>query len=97
VALVLGVNTGVLPELAALADPAGIDLAEGAFLVALARQSLARAHGWPVLAELEPCSWSQSPAVRPGTSFRAADGILTLLRRTLMPRSLTGHHRGCLG
>lgn len=52
-ALVVGVSTVVRPELAALigADPQ--THTEGAFMLALARRSIAERHGWPVVARVE--------------------------------------------
>lgn len=78
-ALVLAVNVAVPSGLAGLtgAEPGG--LAEGAFLLALTRSSLARRHGWQAYTEI-PRGWREPPGRDPaGPSFLAADPVVSLL------------------
>jgi hypothetical protein len=84
-ALVLAVNVAVLPGLAGLAGAEPSHVAEGAFLLALTRSSLARRHEWQALAEVTrgTCPADQD---RDGTSFLAADAVVSLLT-TLRPGS----------
>jgi 3-oxoacyl-(acyl-carrier-protein) synthase len=84
-ALVLAVNVAAPVGLARLTDAEPSTIAEGAFVVALTRSSLARRHGWRAHTELlrsasEPTS--RDPA---GATFLAADAIVSLL--TTMRRS----------
>ena len=78
-ALVLAVNLAVPAELARLAGTEPGRIAEGAFLLALTRSSVARRHGWQVLAEIprgrpEPVRLDDTK-----TSFLAADAVISLL------------------
>jgi hypothetical protein len=66
--------TGVAPDRLA-------DLTEGAFLVALTRASVARRHGWRALTELH--RGARAPASLDGTTFLAADALVSLLTTTL--------------
>jgi 3-oxoacyl-(acyl-carrier-protein) synthase len=85
-ALVLAVNVAVPAGLAGLAGLAGTDpgrIAEGAFLLALTRASVARRHGWQVQAEIprgtaEPAGTAPDPD-HPGMTFQAADAVVSLL------------------
>jgi 3-oxoacyl-(acyl-carrier-protein) synthase len=85
-ALVLGVSTVIRPGLAPLigADPA--TQTEGAFLLALTRESLALEHGWTVLTTMNDTTVrrTESPDVGGARSahatFLAADGLVELLR-----------------
>lgn len=85
-ALVLGVSTVTRPGLAPLigADPASHT--EGAFLLALTRESLALEHGWTVLTAVDdmPVRRTESPDASSASdafaSFLAADGLVELLR-----------------
>jgi 3-oxoacyl-(acyl-carrier-protein) synthase len=82
-ALVLGVSTVTRPGLAPLigADPASHT--EGAFLLALTRESLARVHGWTVLTTVDdtPRHRPDSPdASGAHATFLAADGLVELIR-----------------
>jgi hypothetical protein len=85
-ALVLGVSTVTPPGLAPLigADPASHT--EGAFLLALTRESLARVHGWTVLTTVDDTpmhrteSADASSASGAHATFLAADGLVELLR-----------------
>jgi len=78
-ALVLAVNVAVPPGLARLAGAEARGIAEGAFLLALTRSSVARRHGWQAHAEIP--RGTPEPAVPPrtGTSFLAADAVVALL------------------
>lgn len=75
-ALVLAVNVAAPAGLAGLTDVAPGRNAEGAFLVALTRSSLARTHGWQALAELP--RGAREPAT-PDTTFQAADPLISFL------------------
>jgi 3-oxoacyl-(acyl-carrier-protein) synthase len=88
-ALVLAVNLAApagLAGLAGLAGPAGAEpgrIAEGAFLLALTRCSVALRHGWQVHAEIprgtrEPGGTARGPD-HTGTTFQAADAVISLL------------------
>lgn len=85
-ALVLGVSTVTRPGLAPLigADPASHT--EGAFLLALTRESLALEYGWTVLTTVDdtPTRRTESPdasyASGAYATFLAADGLVELLR-----------------
>lgn len=85
-ALVLAVNMAVPAWLAGLAGPAGAEpgrIAEGAFLLALTRCSVALRHGWQVHAEIprgtrEPAGTARDPD-QTGTTFQAADAVISLL------------------
>ncbi|WP_224058169.1 beta-ketoacyl synthase N-terminal-like domain-containing protein [Streptomyces kanamyceticus] len=87
-ALVLGVSATARPE---FAHVMGIDpehIAEGAFLLALSRDSVARAHGLNPLAHVRT-AWSGTPqpstrftcgAAGTGRTFLGADGVLAVIR-----------------
>jgi 3-oxoacyl-(acyl-carrier-protein) synthase len=79
-ALVLGVSHVVRPGLAPLlgADPAR--QTEGAFLLALTRQSLAREHGWTVLAPVDGPPPRTSGETAAHAAFLGADEMVELLR-----------------
>lgn len=85
-ALVLGVSTVTRPGLAPLigADPAGHT--EGAFLLALTRESLALEHGWTVLTTVDDSPPRRTEPLDAGSAsggyaaFLAADGLVELLR-----------------
>jgi acyl transferase domain-containing protein len=89
-ALILGVNANSRPDLAALVGVPEDRLAEGAFLVALSRESVADDHGWPVLAHISVDETDPIPAsVRitcggketdDRVSYLGADGVVALLR-----------------
>ncbi|MEE1928888.1 beta-ketoacyl synthase N-terminal-like domain-containing protein [Streptomyces sp. TRM 70351] len=86
-ALVLGFHT-VLP--AQPPSPAAPDTAEGAFLVVLARQDIARSRRWPVHARLHSAlrapagtPTTAGPAGARGPAFGAADGVVTVLGTAL--------------
>jgi 3-oxoacyl-(acyl-carrier-protein) synthase len=80
-ALVLAVNVAVPCGLGELVDSESGGIAEGAFLLALTRTSVARRHGWPVQAEI--ARGMRAPAGtardRSATSFLAADAVVSLL------------------
>jgi hypothetical protein len=78
-ALVLAVNVAAPPGLARLvgADPCRI--AEGAFLVALTRLSVARRHGWQAYAQIPRGGGEPTAGNGTGTSFLAADAVVSLL------------------
>lgn len=78
-ALVLAVDVAAPAGLARLAGAAPDQVAEGAFLLALTRTSLARRHRWPALAEV-PCG-TRGPGGRDGagTGFLAANAVVSLL------------------
>jgi 3-oxoacyl-(acyl-carrier-protein) synthase len=79
-ALVLAVNVAVPPGLARLTGAEAGRIAEGAFLLALTRSSVARRHGWQVYAEIP--RGAREPAGTPnatGTTFLAADAVVSLL------------------
>ncbi|MBP5941850.1 polyketide synthase [Streptomyces acidiscabies] len=78
-ALVLGVSANSRPEFARFMGLG--DVAEGAFLLALARESVARAHGLVPLTRLGS-AWQRAPRRAPvaGETFAAADGVLAVLR-----------------
>lgn len=72
-ALVLAVNVAAPDGLADLTDAARGRTAEGAFMVALTRSSIARQHGWRAHTVL------RRGAREPGTTFLAADALVSLL------------------
>ena len=76
-ALVLAVTVAAPDGLAGLTGVAPDRIAEGAFLVALTRASIARGHGWRALTELR----RGEPARRDdgGRTFLAADALVALL------------------
>lgn len=76
-ALVLAVNVAVPAGLARLAGEEPGRIAEGAFLLALTRSSVARRHGWRVHAEIPRAA--RAPAAANGTTFLAADAVVALL------------------
>ncbi len=93
-ALVFGVNGNSLPELADVIAPLlppDTELAEGAFLIALTRESLAKANRLPVLGRLDDLvdrgvhdGDARSAHVVPdGRSFLGADDAVAVLRRLL--------------
>ncbi|WP_410625155.1 SDR family oxidoreductase [Amycolatopsis sp. cmx-8-4] len=87
-ALVAGVHGNTTPE---LADVVGgtAELAEGAFLTVLTRESVAREHGLPVLARLSTTHTAGPVAHRPaGRTYLGADPIVEML--TLLARGRSG-------
>jgi 3-oxoacyl-(acyl-carrier-protein) synthase len=78
-ALVLAVNLAVPAELARLADAEPGRIAEGAFLLALTKSSIARRHGWQAHAEVPRGAREPAGLDRVETSFVAADAIVSLL------------------
>jgi Beta-ketoacyl synthase, N-terminal domain len=80
-ALVLAVNVDVPAGLSPLADAEPDTIAEGAFLLALTRSSVARRHGWPVQAEIPRTPRGRAARGRGQgkTSFLAADAVVELL------------------
>jgi 3-oxoacyl-(acyl-carrier-protein) synthase len=87
-ALVLGLSVTSRPEFARFMGIERERIAEGAFLLALSRDSVARAHGYSPLARLHT-TWSRTTDSRAnaagtgratGETFLAADGILAVLR-----------------
>ena len=75
-ALVLAVNVAAPGGLAGLSEVDPDRIAEGAFLVALTRASIARRHGWRALTELR--RGAHEPAGG-DTTFLAADALVALL------------------
>jgi 3-oxoacyl-(acyl-carrier-protein) synthase len=83
-ALVLAVNVAAPDGLARLTGVDPDRVAEGAFLLALTRASLAHRHGWHVQTEIPrgaPCPAGQHSGA---TTFLAADAIVSLLT-TVVP------------
>ena len=78
-ALVAAVNVAAPDGLAALTGVAPDRIAEGAFLVALTRTSVARLHGWRALTEVHRGARAPAPGK---TTFLAADPLVALLRST---------------
>jgi 3-oxoacyl-(acyl-carrier-protein) synthase len=78
-ALVLAVNLAVPAGLARLADAEPGRTAEGAFLLALTRSSVARRHGWQALAEIPRGMREAADLGHTETSFLAADAVVSLL------------------
>jgi len=84
-ALVLAVNVAVPAGLARLTGAEPGRIAEGAFLLALTRCSVALRHGWQVHAEIPrgPREPAGTGTVRDpdhtGTTFQAADAVVSLL------------------
>ncbi|QDY80418.1 beta-ketoacyl synthase N-terminal-like domain-containing protein [Streptomyces qinzhouensis] len=88
-ALVLGVSATSRPDFAHFMGIEAERIAEGAFLLALSRESVARAHGLTPLVRLHT-AWTGSPQAPaeyalggPGTTeetFLGADGILAVIR-----------------
>jgi acyl transferase domain-containing protein len=78
-ALVLAVNVAVPSGLARLADAEPGRVAEGAFLLALTRSSLACRHGWQAHAEIPRGAREPPGRDHTGTSFLAADAVVSLL------------------
>ena len=80
-ALVLAVNVAVPDGLAGLVGAEPGDIAEGAFLLALTRSSVARRHGWQAHAEIPRGTRVEIPAGQDGngSSFLAADAVVSLL------------------
>ena len=78
-ALVLAVSVDVPAGLGRLAGAEPGTVAEGAFLLALTRASVARRHGWRVHAEIPRSPRAPSAPVRGSTSFLAADAVVSLL------------------
>ena len=90
-ALVAGVHGNTTPELADVLDSAA-ELAEGAFLVALARESTAREHRLPVLARLSTTHTAGGAVRRPDRrTYLGADPIVDLL--SLLARGRSGQVR----
>jgi 3-oxoacyl-(acyl-carrier-protein) synthase len=84
--LVPAVNVAVPAGLARVASADPDTVAEGGFLLALTRASVARRHGWPVQAELDRAEISRAarePGPRAGRApertFLAADAAVSLL------------------
>ncbi|RAS70679.1 beta-ketoacyl synthase-like protein [Lentzea atacamensis] len=86
-ALVLGVNSGSDPLFADAFSPPGRAPAQGAFLIGLARESVARRESWPILAPLPdlPATPSSEPG---GTTYLAADDVVELLRQITRTNTL---------
>lgn len=82
-ALVLAVNLAVPAELASLAEADHSKIAEGAFLLALTRSSIARRQGWRVYAELPGGPSEPANPDDLETSFLAADAVVSLLGTAL--------------
>ncbi|WP_216216734.1 SDR family oxidoreductase [Amycolatopsis aidingensis] len=91
-AVVAGVNGNSTAELTEVLAGSGEQdqLAEGAFVVILARESTARAEGLPVLARVRTSLTDIEPGTRPramaplrgsGRTYLAADGMVALLAR----------------
>jgi 3-oxoacyl-(acyl-carrier-protein) synthase len=84
-ALVLGVSATSRPDFARLLDVDPQRIREGGFLMALSRESVARAHGLDPIARLHS-AWSATPPPSAAGSgavdetFLGADGILAVLR-----------------
>lgn len=78
-ALVLAVNVAVPSGLARLAGADPGSISEGAFLLALTRSSVARRHGWQAHAEIGRGTREPAGRDRMGTSFLAADAVVSLL------------------
>ncbi|MFG2043072.1 beta-ketoacyl synthase N-terminal-like domain-containing protein [Dactylosporangium sp. NPDC048998] len=78
-ALVLAVNAAVPAGLEHVTGAAPDGNAEGAFLVALARSSTARRQGWRALAEVPRGAGGPTGRDTGGTTFLAADPIVSLL------------------
>jgi 3-oxoacyl-(acyl-carrier-protein) synthase len=78
-ALVLAVNVDVPPGLAPLANAEPGRIAEGAFLLALTRSSVARRHGWRVKAEIPRGTHQPADLDHRRISFLAADAVVSLL------------------
>ncbi|MDG4830639.1 beta-ketoacyl synthase N-terminal-like domain-containing protein [Solwaraspora sp. WMMD1047] len=87
-ALVLGVSPTSRPDFASLIGVDPERVAEGAFLMALSRESVALAHGLDPLARLTS-TWSTTPhpphtspigSGLQGMTFLGADGVLAVLR-----------------
>ncbi|MFJ9655758.1 beta-ketoacyl [acyl carrier protein] synthase domain-containing protein [Streptomyces microflavus] len=87
VALVLGCNTELNEEVSYLSDSSEHSaVAEGLFLLVLARSSVARHLGWPTTAVIQTSltpSTPPAPVPRPSPTYRAADGIIAILRAAL--------------
>jgi NAD(P)-dependent dehydrogenase (short-subunit alcohol dehydrogenase family)/3-oxoacyl-(acyl-carrier-protein) synthase len=86
-ALVAGLNGNTTPELADVLGTTA-ELAEGAFLTVLARESTAREHRLPVLARLSTAHAAAGPTVRTGRTYLGADPIVDLL--ALLARGRSG-------
>jgi NAD(P)-dependent dehydrogenase (short-subunit alcohol dehydrogenase family)/3-oxoacyl-(acyl-carrier-protein) synthase len=94
-ALVAGVNGNSTPEAAVIADrlfggarPAGrLQVAEGAFTLALVRESTAREHGLQPLARVDTATPGADEAPEPsgpgGFTYLGGDGLVAVLRRVL--------------
>ncbi|MFJ1767905.1 SDR family oxidoreductase [Amycolatopsis sp. NPDC088138] len=85
-AMVLTINESATAIAAEFTHRDQARLAEGAFLLAFARAETARAHGWPVVAEvgsaLAPVSQT-GDEVTDSHDYLGATDIVTLLRRTV--------------
>ena len=77
--LVLAVNLAVPAGLAKLASAPPGQTAEGAFLLALTRSSLARRHGWQAHAQIPSRTPEPAAPDHTQTSFLAADPVVSLL------------------
>jgi 3-oxoacyl-(acyl-carrier-protein) synthase len=82
-ALVLAVNVAAPEGLARLTDAASGSIAEGAFLLALTRSSIARRHGWQAHTEVPRSAGEPAGRDPAGTTFLAADPIVSLLTTML--------------
>ncbi|MEV7779911.1 SDR family oxidoreductase [Kitasatospora sp. NPDC088351] len=84
-ALVLALNSSTTPETADFTESDRARLAEGAFLLALTRASVARERGWPVLAHLTTTTLREAnDTARPTADshdYLGAQGAVELLRR----------------
>jgi len=78
-ALVLAVNVAAPVGLERLTDAEPSRFAEGAFMVALTRSSIARRHGWRVHTEVPRSAGEPTIRDAAGTTFLATDAIVSLL------------------
>jgi hypothetical protein len=98
-ALVLGINGNSTPELRTIAAPLlGEDtpeLAEGAFLLALTRRSIADRERLPVLAEIrvdQPATHAGTPLTHfgvPGRSYLAGDSAIAIIKASMASEATT--------
>lgn len=76
-ALVLALDVGAHHP---MRDGAPPSVRQGAFLLALARQSTARTHGWPVVARMQSDATGSAPSATAGPGgFHAATDVVALL------------------
>lgn len=78
-ALVLAVNVAAPDGLARLTDAAPGRIAEGGFLLALTRSSIARRHGWRAHTEIRRSAGGPAGHDPMGPTFLAADALVSLL------------------